>query len=170
MALAPRPAQLDEYSERLKPATSEQFGNEITACLVLVAPVGMTEEAREEWLKVAWVTLKHLPADLLAIGCQKARETADHPSKIVPAILFATKALIDSRRDAFRNRPQPVPRLPEPAVCTPEQAAQILQEEGLSLAATNMVTRALGPLRMPTRSDYLDMGVDPSTLDGQEAA
>jgi hypothetical protein len=47
--------------ERLEPATSDVFRNELTACLALVVPVGMTEEGRREWLVVAWATLKHLP-------------------------------------------------------------------------------------------------------------
>jgi hypothetical protein len=79
---------------RLRPSGaghSDVFRNELTACLTLVAPAGMTEEARRDWLAVAWGTLKHLPPDILAIGCKKARETCDHPSKIVPTILAETK-------------------------------------------------------------------------------
>jgi hypothetical protein len=86
-ALAP---QAERHSPSLAPATSEQFRNELTACLALVVPVGMTEEARREWLLVAWETLKHLPPDILHYGCEEARKTSDHPSKIVPAITAAT--------------------------------------------------------------------------------
>jgi hypothetical protein len=69
----------------------------------------MTEEARGEWLAVAWETLKHLPADMLHVGCRKARETADHPSKIVPIIVVATDEWLASRRNARA----PVATIPE---------------------------------------------------------
>jgi hypothetical protein len=46
----------------LEPASRVVFRNELTACLSLVAPVGMTEEAKADWLLVAWETLKHLAA------------------------------------------------------------------------------------------------------------
>lgn len=105
MALAPRPEPQLPSLARLQPATSEDFRNELTACLALVVPVGMTEEARREWLAVAWETLKHLPADLLAAGCRKARQTADHPSKIVPAIIEATSEDIERRREFVRSGP-----------------------------------------------------------------
>ena len=90
-------------SERLRPASNEVFRNELTACLALVAPVGMTEESRREWLSVAWKSLDHLPADLLAVGCTKARQTCDHPSKIVPTIIAETKEMMGWRRDAVVN-------------------------------------------------------------------
>lgn len=85
-------------SARLAPATSDQFRNELTACLSLVVPVGMTEESRRDWLTVAWETLKHLPADLLHDGCQEARAKCDHPSKIVPAIVAATAERFEGRK------------------------------------------------------------------------
>lgn len=107
MALAPQP---ERPLACLAPATSDQFRNELTACLALVVPVGMTEEARREWLMVAWETLKHLPADILASGCAAARKTADHPSKIVPAITTATDDWM-----ALRRTPRPMATLALPA-------------------------------------------------------
>lgn len=90
MVLAPPPGLPTEYSDPRHPASAETFRNELTACLALVAPVGMSEEARGEWLAVAWETLSDLPPDILAVGCKKARETCDHPSKIVPTIVAET--------------------------------------------------------------------------------
>lgn len=84
--------------DRLKPASNEIFRNELTACLALVVPVGMTEESRREWLAVAWETLKHLPPDILHRGCEVARQTCDHPSKIVPAIIAETADWMEIRR------------------------------------------------------------------------
>lgn len=153
-------------SDRLRPATNIEFRNELTACLVLVAPVGMTEEARGEWLRVAWETLKHLPADLLAIGCRRAREICDHPSKIVPAILAETRESMARRREERRDLSSDMLRLPPAETCTAEQAAAILAELGLSTAAGERVKRCLGPPRLPTREDYIAMGADPRSLEG----
>lgn len=118
----------------LEPATREEFGVELTACLALVVPVGMTEEARREWLSVAWQTLKYLPGDLLSDGCVEARKTADHPSKIVPAIVAATEESMEWRKRLGRETHYialPEPERSEPNYCTPEEAAQILKEYGL---------------------------------------
>jgi len=116
----------------LAPASSTAFRDELTACLVLTAPVGMTEEAKGEWLAVAWQTLKHLPSDLLAAGCLQARKTADHPSKIVPAIVAYAEPRLTSRRRVEREfTPSAAPRLTAPGYVTPSEAAEILKEFGL---------------------------------------
>ena len=113
------------------PATRDDFRNELTACLALVVPVGMTEEGRREWLAVAWQTVGYLPADLLRLGCRKAREKADHPSKIVPIILAETSYSLERRREHVQEN---TPRLagPKPQYCTPDQAKEILAEFGLA--------------------------------------
>jgi hypothetical protein len=129
-ALAQRQEQRSKSLARLVPATNEQFRNELTACLALVVPVGMTEEGRSEWLSVAWATLSHLPPDVLAVGCKAARERCDHPSKIVPTIIAETKEMMGWRRDAVRQ-PEAARQLPRPDCVTPAQAAEILQEFGL---------------------------------------
>jgi hypothetical protein len=103
MASAPRPEPPSQYSD-LTPATAAEFRNELTACLALVVPVGMSEEARRDWLTVAWGTLKFWPVDLLRIGCEEARRTCDHPAKIVPAIVEATQDSLERRRDRARAR------------------------------------------------------------------
>lgn len=116
----------------LQPATRQEFAVELTACLALVVPVGMTEEARREWLSVAWQTLKHLPSDLLAAGCLQARKTADHPSKIVPAIVAYAEPRLISRRRIEREYATPTtPALPAPEYITPEEASEILKQFGL---------------------------------------
>ncbi len=98
----------------LQPAASEQFAAELTSCLALVVPVGMTEEARREWLAVAWATLKHLPPDLLAQGCAEARKTADHPSKIVPTITTYAEPRLRDRSRFEREYPSQVCLPPPP--------------------------------------------------------
>jgi hypothetical protein len=129
MASARQPEQQLPSSERLVPATSDHFRNELTACLALVAPVGMTEENRRDWLAVAWGTLKHLPADILTAGCQAAREKCDHPSKIVPTIIAETKERMSWRQPTVYEQPQLTG--PKPQYVTAAQAASILKEFGL---------------------------------------
>lgn len=110
MASAPRPAPASPCSARLEPAAKDHFRNELVACLALVAPVGMTEEAKRDWLKVAWKELKHLPADVLSAGCSQARKSCDHHAKIVPAIIEATAQTMRWRRDAVsENLALPAP-------------------------------------------------------------
>jgi hypothetical protein len=58
----------------------------------------MTEENRRDWLMVAWDSLKHIPPDILEIGAKKARQSCDHPSKIVPAIIADTAEMMSWRR------------------------------------------------------------------------
>jgi hypothetical protein len=93
----------------------------------------MTEEARREWLAVAWQTLNHLPSDLLSSGCIEARKTADHPSKIVPAIIGYAEPRLENRKRIERDYPLalPAPERSEPNYCTPEEAAEILRQYGL---------------------------------------
>lgn len=120
----------------LAPATRELFAVELTACLALVVPVGMTEEARREWLSVAWQTLRHLPSDLLSAGCIEARKTADHPSKIVPTIIGYAEHRYQDRKRINREYPANTialapPDRPDPNYCTPEEADAILRQYGL---------------------------------------
>lgn len=77
------------------------FRRELTSCLSLVAPVGMDVATRREWLASAWGTLKDYPADLIERGCAHARRVADHPAKIVPAILAEVDDALKARQ---RNR------------------------------------------------------------------
>lgn len=114
-------------SQSLADDTRIVFRNELTACLSLTAPAGMTEEGRRDWLAVAWDTLKHIPADILARGARKAREKCDHPSKIVPFIVEATREDMRLRREY----PPVAERIPaerqiERRLCTPTEAAEIL--------------------------------------------
>lgn len=138
-ALVQRHEQHSRSLARLEPADSDHFRNELTACLALVVPVGMTEEGRSEWLSVAWATLNHLPADLLSLGCKKARETCDHPSKIVPTIISETRESMESRRNSEREYRvgEPPKELPRPNYVTPEEAAEILREVGLKPKRVN---------------------------------
>jgi hypothetical protein len=134
MVLAQRQEPPSTFGALLTPASADDFRNELTACLTLVAPVGMNEEAKRDWLAVAWGTLSHLPADLLQAGCRTARETCDHPSKIVPVVIAATRETLERRREPvyeYREYHQPQIAAPEPEYVTPIEAAKILAEFGL---------------------------------------
>ena len=132
MVSARQPAPPPAFSERLQPASPERFRDELSGCLALTAPVGMAEEARAEWLAVAWATLGHLPDDLLTEGCAHARKVADHPSKIVPAIIAETEERHRKRQHyATPSHETNAPRLESPDYCTPEEAAEILDQYGL---------------------------------------
>jgi hypothetical protein len=106
------------------------------ACLTLVAPSGMTAEDRQAWVAVAKATLTGIPADLLARGCKKARETCKFASEIVPTIMEEVGATWRwrKRRVAEDAMPVSLPR-PEPQAIPREVTQQILREvrEGLSI-------------------------------------
>lgn len=129
MALVPRHGLQCASSAKLVPADRKTFAIEMTKCLALVAPVGMDEAARGEWIAAAWETLKHLPTDLLQTGCSVARQHCDHPAKIVPAILNATSAALRRRREHAGDQPRI--EGPKPDYVTADQAADILREYGL---------------------------------------
>ncbi len=115
MGSAPRSAPPLMYSGSLRPATKDEFRSELTKCLALVVPAGMDEAARRDWLSVAWETLQGLPGDLLRIGGAKARLVADHPSKIVPAIMEEVSGLLRQRQESARDDRERRERLAPPS-------------------------------------------------------
>lgn len=131
---------LAQADQELSPATRDDFRQQLTACLTLVAPTGMTQDDRNEWLKAAWGTLDGIPADLLASGATAARQWADHPAKVVPAILREIEAIWAKRRanrgavvEAMGKMEEPK-QLEEPR-CTAGEAAAIIKRVGLNMRA-----------------------------------
>jgi hypothetical protein len=131
---------LAEADEALAAATPHDFKIQLTGCLALVAPVGMTEEAKVDWLTAAWGTLNGIPADLLARGCRSARQWCDHHAKIVPAILREIEPTWQRRR---MNKSEVLgviakmsddPPTPKEDLCTAEQAAEIIRQAGIDLS------------------------------------
>lgn len=87
---------------------------ELTRCLTLCAPSGMSSDERAVWLATAWAEISHIPAGVFESACAAARKIVDHPSKIVPAIIkesaYMTDLFIRRRNDeeaAWRNRNAP---------------------------------------------------------------
>lgn len=146
-------------SERsLAPAGAEQFQRQLTACLALCSPSGMSEDDRREWLRAAWGALHGIPADLLKRGCAEARRRADHPAKIVPIIMAEVEDAW-RRRKAGDVRSEPAPAPAEDFVrCTPEEAAAIRAEFGIGPPERGEA-RPVGDLRMPSVADYVGMGL-----------
>lgn len=134
MASARPQGRLSTFSDQGE--ARKVFRNELTACLALTAPAGMTEESRREWLAVAWDTLKHIQPDDLARCARKARETCDHPAKIVPTIIKAAEELRPWEK-YITGEPETQPeRLIEPEYVTPDEAAEILREFGIKPKTT----------------------------------
>lgn len=133
---------MDEYFD---PAPTASRIAQLSACLALVRPVGMTERETEDWLAVAAETLDDIPIDLLEDGAREARDTCTHHAQIVPTIRKTVKERLERRKE---RRGQPVaqvvrlaPRepLPEPAptpLMTHEQLQTLspaLRDMGLRL-------------------------------------
>lgn len=94
----------------LTPADEAEFITTLTPCLQLVAPVGMSPDAQDMWFEAARMALADVPADLLKRGAVEAMQTADHPSKIVPAIMKVVREPMAWRQQAQRyRRPEPEP-------------------------------------------------------------
>lgn len=151
MASAP---PLAPQSPSSAPASAESFRNELTACLALVVPVGMTEEGRREWLLAAWEAVGHLPEDLLTPAAKKARQQADHPSKIVPIIIAEAEAIREERakRAAFdSNNPDPSRLLAGPR--PPRSIAALMDARGkpMSDEETGRLNEHLANMGSPAR-------------------
>ncbi|USI71629.1 hypothetical protein [Sphingomonas morindae] len=140
------PAALAEADEQLVPAPPELIVDALTPVLAMVAPTGLNEDDRVEWLAAAADALRGIPGDLLYRGIRVSRASVDHPAKIVPAIMAAVQKGWAQRRSdrsslrwlaefLAREKPEPV------EVCTPEQAAEILREAGLSTNVEDAGTR-----------------------------
>lgn len=101
----------------LVPVSREEFATELVPCLALVGGAGMNVDARREWLNAAFKALHGIPIRLLQRGAQAAMAKADHPSKIVPAILAEVQGDWNWRRNYVKpsnigDMPT-TPRVPE---------------------------------------------------------
>lgn len=90
-ALASRPAPLSPSLVTAAPdlaaCSKREFATALTPCLALAAGIGFKGDDRTEWLQAAYLALEGVPADLIKRGARAAMLVADHPSKIVPAIM-----------------------------------------------------------------------------------
>jgi len=86
----------------LQPASLPEFIQALTPCLQLCAPVGMSLEDRDTWFDAAFMAIGHLPPDILRDAARAAMRKADHPAKIVPAIMAEAEDRVEMRRQSNR--------------------------------------------------------------------
>ena len=123
-------ATLPSHSD-LTPASKAEGTAQLAACLVLVAPSGMTAHEREEWLKAARMTLSGIPADLLARGCEAARRKCRFPSEIVPTIIETVEKPWAWRKQDHSGDKWENPRIEAPRDCvTAEQIGKLIKSIG----------------------------------------
>jgi hypothetical protein len=181
-SMLPSDSSLAADFRDLTPAPDDQFIATLMPCLQLVAPVGMDEDSQDTWFEAARIALDGIPIGLLQRGAEAAMQKADHPSKVVPAIMTEIgEAWARRKRLAARVADVQAPALPEPDRCTPAEAAEIIArfKIGRSAGAVRDPSQPVpvpgatgGPSRKPTRADYMCLfGVDPGeTYDKQMAA
>jgi hypothetical protein len=156
------PAALGEARARLAPALGADFKRTVAPTLTLVAGVGMSREDQRAWLATAAETLSGIPADLLEIGCNAARRTADHPAKIMPAIFATVQPLWDARKrtlaqvNALVALANSMPAEAETYI-SPEEASAIIAEHGLRASPVPSVVRHSGPPRDPTTAEIAEV-------------
>jgi hypothetical protein len=101
-ATVQQPGQLSTSSQPgdnpIAVAARVEFASVLTPCLALVGGVGMQHAARKEWLRSAYIVLGDIPPATLQRAARAAMGVADHPSKIVPAIMAEAKALMARER------------------------------------------------------------------------
>lgn len=102
----------------IEPCSPAEIIAELSPLLALVAPTGMDTQARRVWFNAAVRALEGIPILLLQRGVEAATAKADHPSKIVPAILAAVKDDWEWRRNY--RRPAPVTVWQDAAARVPE--------------------------------------------------
>ena len=61
--------------------------SELSACLTLVRPVGMADDAATEWLAVAAGEVINMRPSAFKAGCAEARQECRHHGHIIPTIL-----------------------------------------------------------------------------------
>jgi hypothetical protein len=165
----------------LKPASDDQFITTLLPCLQLVAPVGMDEDSQDTWFEAARIALDGIPIGLLQRGAEAAMQKADHPSKVVPAIMAEiSEAWARRKRLAAPAADVQAPALPEPDRCTPAEAAEIIErfKIGRSAGPVRDASRPVpvpgasgAPGRKPTRADYIRLfGIDPGESYDEQAA
>lgn len=94
----------------LQPAEPAERIKHLAACLALVRPAGMGDEAAEEWLSVAAMEVGELPQDILASSAAKARKVCTHHGQIVPRILEEAENWLAFRRARFSTPTVPLER------------------------------------------------------------
>lgn len=107
--------------ERQKAVTPSDFARIVGPLLTMTAPTGMTQDERKAWAHAASMMLSDLTIGELTDAVRDAAKTADHPSKIVPAIRKALEG-------QYRYVPLHRPITPEP-IALPRKDVQAEAEQ-----------------------------------------
>lgn len=103
-----------------------EFAAELTPCLALTSGVGMSPDDQRTWLNAAYKALDGIPIKLLKRGAAAAMAKADHPSKIVPAIMVEVREDWDWRkRHAAARQPQPATPMLDRHDVSPEERKEV---------------------------------------------
>lgn len=96
----------------------------------------MTADDRKAWAHAAYMTIGDVEPDALRRAAQAARETADHPAKVVPAIVAALRAERERERIASLNRiERPMAQLVHKPAPIPHDETQAILAEARRAAA-----------------------------------
>lgn len=82
----------------LRPHQLPQVMAIVATALALVRPVGMSDDAADEWLALAANELRDVPADLLDEAAAPVRRTCTHHGQIVPAVFGVVQERWDERK------------------------------------------------------------------------
>lgn len=76
-------------TQRAQPShcSNSELVSQLSACLAVVRPVGMSDSAATEWLAVAAAEVRNMPKSAIDAGCREARQTCTHHGQILPTIL-----------------------------------------------------------------------------------
>lgn len=108
----------------------------LSACLALVRPAWMTDEAAAEWLTVAASDLAEMDPQTLAIAAKEARKTCREHKDIVPAIM-ASQAVKQDREFAALKRTLGTCHSPRPALSDNRQVAGLIETAAKALTGAN---------------------------------
>jgi len=160
-----------DYREAMRPSTHDQRKAALLELRLATVPRNESElEARASFAKLI-DDLSDVPADIVHSAC---RAYANEPgTRFFPRgagelrtfanPMMAQRAIRAHRLEEMARASDEV--FDESTRCTPEEAAAIKAEFGL---VTNPYPEQPKPVgtkpRMPTRDDYLALGVDPSVL------
>jgi hypothetical protein len=120
------------------PVDRAEFFAAVGPCLALTGGVGMSESDQRAWLEAAYVAIEGMPIGLLERGAKAALARADHPSKIIPAIMKEVGEAWERRKaNAAARRPDPeVPALTKQDVSDDErkEVAKLVAQLAASLS------------------------------------
>lgn len=154
----------------LTPAGDAAFIAILAPCLALVAPVSMDPAAQDAWYEAARMALADVPEDLLRRGAQEAMGLADHPAKVVPAIMKAVRDDMGWRRRYAANAPV-VGRAPQPPAIE-DNSPMSLDEVKRLPPALRALGRAGGWIRQEDidEAERLDAGDRSAYVPDEKAA